>query len=678
MNFTEKIAEQCNGMNSCEISAQPTYIHKCSKISDFLFISYKCYKCNLIIYFYCLKKFKFLRIFLFVLAENTIDICSNINLEKSTNQELLISSPEFPDEYLPLNDCSCQISSSHQTQALKLEILWFSLQDNDYLSISRRNFSGWINPTYEFPISSLNTTIRFTSDDSLAYKGFWFKLSQTKSCKDDWQLVGDTCVKVFSEQLDWRSANQKCNQMNSYLVKIDDIVNDMKLSQYMKLYYPEIESYWIGLRKYVDDSNQEKWMWPNSILFNDTTWWPWKKADQNGNCVVKRRNEDGYFTISCDPSNKYSFICQTNNIIQPPENKINIKCGKTSRFLDSKQAIVVPTQSTTTENHRLSILSSFKNDISFTSKVDLNKILQILPSITQKTNENQKFLSMLKSTNSPSTSHMDNKFNTTIIAGMVSGIGLVILIINILVLILCRRNIKKLIQNTRDKTISKQSDEMNQDYFDTFRNGILIQEKGLVPNNLARPIAIQNSNTLLIPVTSDCSSDELFSNLIRNKSLRKSAFKIVNPSNTNHQYDKMNHQIDWNNLINDQNHYFHTYECVDTLELPNNRRGIHLGISNMKMTQNDANYSLNSDFGFNSTSTSSSSTQQLIRNSVKNLPEGTWSPDSAYYSSIIANGNYQLPPTIKPQNNQQQFQQQFSNLSCINQNQMDNLKSHLV
>jgi hypothetical protein len=46
MNFTEKIAEQCNGMNSCEISAQPTYIHKCSKISDFLFISYKCFKCN--------------------------------------------------------------------------------------------------------------------------------------------------------------------------------------------------------------------------------------------------------------------------------------------------------------------------------------------------------------------------------------------------------------------------------------------------------------------------------------------------------------------------------------------------------------------------------------------------------------------------------------------------------
>jgi hypothetical protein len=574
-----------------------------------------------------------------------------------------------------LNDCSCQITSS-QPQALKLEILWFSLQDNDYLSISKRNFSGWINPTYEFPISSYNTTIRFTSDETLAYKGFWFKLSQTRSCKDDWQLVGDTCVKVFSEQLDWRSANNKCNQMNSYLVKLDDVVNDMKLSQYMKLYYPEIDSYWIGLRKYVDDFNQEKWMWPNSIIFNDTTWWPWKKTDQNGNCVLKRRDEDGYFTVSCDPSNKNSFICQTDNIIQSPVKKINLKCGKTSRFLDTKPAIVVPARIITTTKPRVSILSSFKNknNLLLTSNAELNKILQILPSINKKTNENQKFLSMLKSTNSPS--KFENKLNTTIIAGMVFGIGLVILIINILVLIICRRNVKKLIQNTREKTISKHSDEMTQEYFDTFKNGILIHEKGLVPNNLARPIAIKNTNTLLIPVTSDSSSDELFSNLIRDKSMRKSAFKIVNSSNVNHQYDKMNHQIDLNNLVNDQNHYFHTYECVDTLELPANRRGIHLGVNghrNIKTTQNDANYSLNSDFGFNSTSTSSSSTQQLIRNSVKNLPEGTWSPDSAYYSSILANANYQLGQTMKPQN-----QQQLNHLLCINQNQMDNFKSHLV
>jgi hypothetical protein len=44
MNFTEKIAEQCNGQVQCELSSQPTYIHKCGKISDYLYVSYKCIK----------------------------------------------------------------------------------------------------------------------------------------------------------------------------------------------------------------------------------------------------------------------------------------------------------------------------------------------------------------------------------------------------------------------------------------------------------------------------------------------------------------------------------------------------------------------------------------------------------------------------------------------------------
>jgi hypothetical protein len=139
--------------------------------------------------------------------------------------------------------------------------------------------------------------------------------------------VGDTCVKVFSDALDWRSANQRCQQMNGYLLKIDDVISDLKLTQYMKSFYPEVNSYWIGLRKYVDQHNEEKWMWSNnSTLYNDISWWPWRKifannekqqsnlqqsASANNHCVIKRRNEDGYFPSSCEPSNKNSFICQT-------------------------------------------------------------------------------------------------------------------------------------------------------------------------------------------------------------------------------------------------------------------------------------------------------------------------------------------------------------------------------
>jgi hypothetical protein len=77
------------------------------------------------------------------------------------------------------------------------------------------------------------------------------------------------------------------------------------------------------LRKYVDVTNKEKWMWSdlNSTIYNDVSWCPWKRLNDNTNgnkqlnqnCIIKRRNEDGYFTVSCEATNKNSYICQTDN-----------------------------------------------------------------------------------------------------------------------------------------------------------------------------------------------------------------------------------------------------------------------------------------------------------------------------------------------------------------------------
>lgn len=159
--------------------------------------------------------------------------------QNNDRKSFYIKSSDFPDEYSSSLDCSCALMSSSSSSSssntnLKLEMLWFSLQDNDYVHMFQRNVSGWVTPTYEMPILGKLTRLRFLTDDSLAYKGFWLKISSRQACKDDWQLVGDMCIKVFtSEQLDWRSANQKCSQMNGNLIKIDDVVADLKLTQYM-------------------------------------------------------------------------------------------------------------------------------------------------------------------------------------------------------------------------------------------------------------------------------------------------------------------------------------------------------------------------------------------------------------------------------------------------------------
>lgn len=192
------------------------------------------------------------------------------------------------------------------------------------------------------PILGKLTRMRFVTDDSLAYKGFWLKVSTRSACKDDWQLVGNQCLKVFtSEQLDWRSANLKCLQMNANLLKIDDVVADLKLTQYMNSFYPEVNSYWIGLRKLLDEFNQEKWTWStNSTLYNDVSWWPWRKSSSSSssssnNCVMKKKNEDGYFMTSCDSGNKNSFICQTNTVdpfVVDLDAEVKLECGRTSEI----------------------------------------------------------------------------------------------------------------------------------------------------------------------------------------------------------------------------------------------------------------------------------------------------------------------------------------------------------
>lgn len=80
------------------------------------------------------------------------------------------------------------------------------------------------------------------------------------------------------------------------------------------------------MRKYVDETNKEKWMWSNknSTTYNDVSWWPWKRGydtsngnnvgNQRQNCVIKRKNEDGFLTVPCDTTaSRNSFICQTDN-----------------------------------------------------------------------------------------------------------------------------------------------------------------------------------------------------------------------------------------------------------------------------------------------------------------------------------------------------------------------------
>lgn len=194
-------------------------------------------------------------------------------------------------------------------------------------------------------------------------------------------------------------------------------------------------------------------------------------------------------------------------------------------------------------------------------------------------------------------------------------------------------------------------------------------------------------------------------------------------SNQQHQYDKMNHQLNklltLNRNENDlnQQQQQHFYESVDTLELPH-KNNILSGQNscNFKINNKNVLYNINNSSNshnsndFNTTSTSSSttssasSTNQFIRQmsqqqfqqqkqfnlltAIQQTKNGSWSPDSAYYSSIP---NYAYNNLLQHQQHQHQLQssQQLQsnqrdafNFNFLNQNEHlllnDNFKSQFV
>ena len=392
------------------------------------------------------------------------------------------------------------------------------------------------------------------------------------------------------------------------------------------------------------------------------------------------------------------------------------------------------------------------------------------PTISQIHNNNKLFIKS-------NSQNPDSKINTAILAGMVCGIGLVIVLINLGVLFICRRNLKKLLKTTKEAP----RDDIIQDYFDAFNTlhnlqnttttktsrttlppptGALIDPKTfntmqsqLRPNNNEdslihesaqlfynpRSTNTQNSTSAFKPFNRDQDSSLLVQQqqLLTSPNLIESAFliqqQILQQKQFQNQYDKMNHHVSKvKPSETDSNaQYAHTYESLDTLELPNRRNIVHLGVSgrNYRSLMPDVHLNGNELNNFNiSTSSSSSgtsSTQQLIRNDMNfvnqshqqqqqainqmiNLNElkslmavqgqklnsfqkclcgslehsvvssngcflcpnnGSWSPDSAYYSSIPTLANYNAYSA------QFSTQQQFNSFNTVNN---DVFKSQIV
>ena len=210
------LANECNGLNGCDIQLDAQFLHSCKNHSDYLSLAYEC-----------------------VPGAKRVDICSNEETfiidpfqssESNKNADLLssrygsfyLSSPNYPNEYTSnLNNCSCKFeyvnfdSDSNGSKQDEINLVFksyeFDLEDGDssvqvenagnqnvnseclkdYLRIDSYqrleeevpakslSLCGQYKDFKEFYARGSSFKINFTTDDVISRRGFLVKISPT-------------------------------------------------------------------------------------------------------------------------------------------------------------------------------------------------------------------------------------------------------------------------------------------------------------------------------------------------------------------------------------------------------------------------------------------------------------------------------------------------------------------
>lgn len=198
------LANECNGLNSCDIQLDSQFLHTCKNHSDYLSVAYE-----------CIPSSKRLDICsndeLFIIDSSSVSNTNNQNYLASRFGSFYLSSPNYPNEYTNnLNNCSCklnyvQIDNSEPTNGqqqeeqvmnLAFKSYEFDLEDyqqqqesheqctKDYLKIESSNgrklstrFCGQMKKFKEFYAKGNNLKLNFTTDDAISRRGFLIKIS---------------------------------------------------------------------------------------------------------------------------------------------------------------------------------------------------------------------------------------------------------------------------------------------------------------------------------------------------------------------------------------------------------------------------------------------------------------------------------------------------------------------
>uniref|UniRef100_A0A8C1US38 C-type lectin domain-containing protein n=1 Tax=Cyprinus carpio TaxID=7962 RepID=A0A8C1US38_CYPCA len=128
--------------------------------------------------------------------------------------------------------------------------------------------------------------------------------AEVKKCPYGWTNFGVRCFKLFSQEVNWVTAERKCQSLDANLASVHSkIEHDFLLS----LLPSSAARCWFGLH---DGEQEGEWLWTDGTPFDYTHWAPGQPDGlQIENCGEFNFQSKNYNFTST--SNMKWFICQT-------------------------------------------------------------------------------------------------------------------------------------------------------------------------------------------------------------------------------------------------------------------------------------------------------------------------------------------------------------------------------
>jgi hypothetical protein len=674
------VANECNGLNSCQISLDSQYLHSCKSYSDYLFIIYDC-----------------------IQVKSTVNICdytTNIDTTTTTNQELYLQTPNYPNEYLNNLDCNCSLritSLNNKINSIEFELLEFDLEsttssilnnnnnlninnnnnnninllssssnilksDNtctkDYLSLNFNNnnnnnettkicgtFSSFQHlQTTTTTNNVIDTNIHFSSDDTLTRRGFWIKMKTLSNlnikCPNDFILIDNICIKIYNDLvLTWYEAHNYCLEKGYSLAIIDNFELDKQINKIIfssnnqnNEYKDDIiklkttnnnNKFWTGMRHL----NETNWFdYKNELIKfrnDESKWWPWLVIDSTtyniGSCVAKKQN----WLFLQDCYKKLPFACQSKQQQQQQQqnnnnnNRLQLKCGSS----------ITETNPTTTTT--LIKTNTIQFQLNTTKQqIEQKSIILIHPNSNEIENEN-----LIESSKQSNINNNNNNNNSTLLICLISSITLLIAFINsIVIIVICKR--RKLLLKKNNNI--NNNNNYNDDIINTSSAG----------TNSSSSLTFTNSKQYNNNHTICNRTGGLF---IQPSTISTSTSKIINRS------DPLGHIYETISVSsNDNNNY-------NLFNYNNNNNNIMLSATAtnfrpIKTNNNRFNELNNSNTNSSTSPTSSSSTTSTTQTTINSMD--ILNQSSCFNPNINNNRNHFI--LINQQQQQQQLQQPSS------------------